>query len=71
MNPLHIFLIGVIVLVGAILLNSVASLFGLMSWYDFLRAPRSATALSYVWLFVLYPFGLGVLAYYGTMLVTR
>jgi hypothetical protein len=58
-----IFLLGAGVLACALGLNLLASALGLMSWYDFLKNPGAASALSYLWLFVLYPFGLGAAAY--------
>lgn len=72
MLPLKIYLSGLIVLLGAILINSLAGLFGLTTWYDFLKsagdtgfanAIRTLTAVQLVFLFVLYPTGLGLLVY--------
>lgn len=63
MQMLLIFVLGVGVLVGALALNAVASAFGLLSWYDFLKNPGAADVLSYLWLFVLYPLGLGLVAF--------
>lgn len=58
-----IFLVGIVILVGAIALNIAASYVGLMSWFEFVKNPGAAGVLSYLWLFVGYPFGLGVIAY--------
>jgi hypothetical protein len=69
MGMVSVFLLGCGVLVGALLLNVVASALGLMSWYDFVKDPGQATAVSYVWLFVVYPLGLGVVAYYSAKLL--
>lgn len=55
-----IFLNGVIILVGAMLINSAAKLLELPSWYDFLSEPK-LTLKSFIWLFMIYPFLLGVL----------
>ncbi len=68
MGFLSIFAVGLLILVGALALNFGASQLGLMSWYDFLKSPQSAGAISYLWLFVAYPFGLGVVAYYSMKL---
>jgi len=69
MTYLLIFALGVAILVGALVLNGVASLFGLMSWYDFLKQPSEAGVLSLLWLFVLYPAGLGVIGYFAAKLL--
>lgn len=61
---LLIFLLGLGILAGAIILNVVASRFGLMSWFEFVKNPGGVDVFSYIWLFVLYPFGLGVVAYF-------
>ena len=58
-----LFVLGVGILAGALVLNYLGSRLGLPSWYDFVEAPSTLTALSAVWLFVLYPFGLGTTAY--------
>lgn len=59
----HIFFLGIIILFGAILLNALAHRAGLLSWYDFLKNPSNTSFASYVWLFFLYPLGLGGIAY--------
>ena len=70
MQVLKMYLSGIVVLVGAILINSLAGLIGLPIWYDFLKsageqgfltALRSLTMLQLLFLFVLYPAGLGLL----------
>lgn len=63
MKFLLIFLLGVGVLIGAIVLNILSSRLGFTNWYEFFRNPGSADMLSYLWLFVLYPLGLGIIAY--------
>lgn len=69
MLVLHIFLLGCGILVGALALNGVASLLGLMSWYEFIKAPGQAGGVSLVWLFVLYPLGLGCAGYISAKLI--
>lgn len=60
---IKIFITGLGVLAGAIALNYIAGLLGLTSWYTFLQKPKDTTLVSYLWLFVIYPLGLGALAY--------
>lgn len=60
-----IFLLGIAILFGAILLNLFASRVGLLSWYDFLKKPSAITVFSFFWLFVVYPLGLGLVAYWA------
>jgi len=71
---LKLFLIGIIILVGAILINALASLFNLVTWYTFLstlardglrQGLKNTPILSLIFLFLLYPFSLGCLAYLG------
>ncbi len=69
MRILYTFLLGIIILIGAILLNVLASRVGLLSWFEFLKNPDNAGILSYIWLFVLYPLGLGVIAYFASRLL--
>ncbi|MBT5503801.1 hypothetical protein HN858_02695 [Candidatus Falkowbacteria bacterium] len=69
MKILYIFIMGLMILFGAILLNLFASRVGLLSWFDFLKNPSKANMLSYIWLFILYPFGLGIIAYFSSKLV--
>jgi len=64
MKVFFIFFAGLVVLVGAIILNFIASWFGLTTWYDFLKVPGKTSVISYIWLFGIYPFGLGVITYY-------
>jgi len=69
MKILYIFLLGIGILLGAIILNLIASIIGLTTWYDFLKNPGKANIISYVWLFVFYPLGLGVIAYFAFKLL--
>ena len=61
---INIFLLGIAILIGAILLNIFASFVGFLNWYDFLKEPGRANLSSYIWLFILYPLGLGFVAYF-------
>lgn len=65
MKLLIVFLLGVSILLGAIALNWAASKFGLSTWYDFVKKPSDTSAISLVWLFVIYPLALGAIAYFA------
>lgn len=62
---IFIFIVGVGVLVAAIALNVLAQRLGLITWYDFVDNPNGASAISYLWLFFVYPLVLGIVAYLG------
>lgn len=75
---LKILLIGWIVLIGAIILNGLAGLLGLTTWYTYLAraaqqgwlpALRSTPIINHLFLFVIYPLGLGGLAWLGLRLI--
>jgi len=70
MNIISIFAFGIGILVGALILNFLASVLGLMSWYDFLKDFHKANWISYLWLFIIYPLGLGFTAYLLSKLIT-
>lgn len=66
---IRLFISGLIFLFLSVLLNLVASFLRLSSWYDFLKAVSaeglskglsSMSLPSLVWLFLVYPFCLGV-----------
>lgn len=67
MIVLKILVAGLIILLGALLLNVIATQLSLTTWYDFLKDPKKANGVSLLWLFLIYPFGLGLL----TLLATR
>lgn len=60
---IFVFILGAGILIAAIILNFIASKLNLSTWYDFIKNPGKTTILSYVWLFIIYPFGLGLAAY--------
>ena len=60
---IKIYLIGVGFLAGALVVNVLAKLLQLPSWYDFLANPKM-TLTSAVWLFIIYPFILGALVFF-------
>lgn len=63
-----IYLSGLIILVSAILLNVISGKLGITGWYDFLtglvengkKVFQDLSLLDLAWLFVLYPFLLGI-----------
>lgn len=65
---LKIYLTGLSILVSAIVLNVLAQAIGLMGWYGFLSrlaeegspAVKSVRTADYLWLFIGYPFLLGL-----------
>lgn len=69
MKPLYIFLLGLAILVGAIILNILAHRAGVLTWYDFVADPGKANLASYLWLFILYPLALGTIAYFVARLL--
>lgn len=54
---------GASILVAALFLNFIATKFGISTWYDFVKEPSKTNFISYVWLFLIYPFCLGLSAY--------
>lgn len=75
---IRVYLIGVFILVVAILANFVASKLQLITWYDFLKG--LTTSSNYwdgirikdgLWLFVAYPFILGLSALVGELFCTK
>lgn len=67
-NVLHILITGAGILGVAMILNLLATKLHIATWYDFVKEPKNTSMLSYVWLFLIYPFGLGGAAY---LIVTR
>jgi hypothetical protein len=68
MEAFIIFITGLIILIGAILLNALAHKLKLKTWYEFVKQRRDTSVVSYVWLYVLYPGALGLLAYWSFVL---
>lgn len=56
----NIYKIGVILLTVALVINLLASFVGLMNWYNYIATPSEASLLDYLWLFLGYPFCLGL-----------
>lgn len=66
---LESFILGWSVLISAIVLNIIATKLHLKTLYDFLRKRDETSLTSYIWMFVLYPFGLGISAYLALFLI--
>lgn len=68
-----IYFIGFVILLAAILLNGLINKWGIIGWYDFInqlllqgkQTFRRLTITDYTWLFLLYPFLLGLAAKAG------
>lgn len=58
-----IFLQGLGILGGALILNIVANKLGIKTWYGFVEQPSNTNLVSIIWLFLIYPFALGAIAY--------
>lgn len=64
MNPILIIITtGYAILIGAMLLNWLAVKFGLMTWYDVFKSSNKLNSISIIWLCLIYPAGLGLIAY--------
>lgn len=65
---IRIYIIGIAILLIAIVANGIVLKIGIKSWYDFLRILSNSgiagfkqlSVLDYLWLFVGYPFVLGI-----------
>lgn len=60
MKYIKIYINGVCVLAGALAINMLSKIFGFMNWYEFIDHPSNATIIDYSWLFIGYPFCLGL-----------
>ena len=60
MKYIKIYKIGLIVLLAALAINALATMFGFMNWYQFISNPGDASIIDYIWLFIGYPFCLGL-----------
>ncbi len=75
MNVIRIYIIGIFVLVGALLANLFAAKIQLKSWYDLLQGLAKELSFwsqlgvkDFLWLFLIYPFLLGLSAYLGNLI---
>jgi hypothetical protein len=70
---IEMFLIGILILATAIIINLLAYLLGLNTWYDVLtgffgdgfKIFFEINILSLIFLFIIYPFLLGTVAYFS------
>lgn len=73
---IKIYIIGLVILGIAIILNGLAAKIGILSWYDYLKLiidkNRSTPIrwIDYSWLFFVYPFLLGMAYKMGEVLYT-
>jgi hypothetical protein len=74
-----IFALGLAILIGAIIINAIATITGLTTWYAFinnirqtglLKAIVNEKIISLIFLFLIYPLLLGTIGYYMTKLLT-
>jgi hypothetical protein len=74
-----IFITGILILSGAIIMNLMANLIGLVTWYDFLLNLNSIKInnisindfFSLIYLFLVYPFTLGLIAYLSLKSISK
>lgn len=73
----NIFIVGLFILVGAVILNLLAGWIGLSTWYSFALSISNLgcseafkkEGFRLIWLFAAYPFLLGLIGYYATILL--
>ncbi len=58
-----IYLVGLAVLATAIILNIVAKMLNISTWYDFLQNKSIKNVIDVIWLFIIYPAALGLVAF--------
>ena len=68
---IHICVMGFAILLGALLLNVIATKLGIMTWYDFIKDRSSVRIIDYLWLFAIYPLLLGTVAYLARYFITN
>ena len=78
MNVARLYIIGILILLGATLANLIASKLNLKSWYDlFLGVSESINYWSQIriidgiWLIIIYPLYLGFSAYIGNIIYQK
>ncbi|MBW3020732.1 hypothetical protein KY334_05525 [Candidatus Woesearchaeota archaeon] len=73
---IQIFIVGLAILIGAVIINVIANYLNITTWYSFLLNMKDAGFLNsiksegfnLIWLFVIYPLLLGLIGYYTTNL---
>ena len=78
MNVIRIYVIGILILLGAILANLIATKLNLKSWYDlFLGLSENSNywnqirIIDGIWLILIYPLSLGFSAYIGNIIYQK
>ena len=78
MNVTRLYVIGILILLGAILANIIATKLNLKSWYDlFLGVSENSNYWSRIriidgiWLILIYPLSLGFSAYIGNIIYQK
>jgi len=70
MNFINLILAGFFLLFFAIILNAIIQFFSIMTWYDLLMNIKkniwlkNMKVIDFLWLFIGYPFFLGLIIYY-------
>ena len=75
---LKLYIIGICILFIAIIANYIATIIGLLSWYDFIelltnngtKAFKKVSVFDYLWLFLVYPLMLSLGYVLGNKIVT-
>ena len=71
MNIINLILSGFFLLFFAIIINAIIQFLSIMNWYDLLinlqkkTWPKKMKAVDFLWLFLGYPFFLGLIVYYS------
>lgn len=77
---LNIFLSGLLILIFAVFINFLAGSLGLITWHSFLKSIqingiletiKNTGFLSYLFLFIIYPFCLGVIVFFASSYLIR
>ena len=63
------FVAGYIILVIALIINILAAKAGLGTWYDVIKAPKTTSVMSILWLVWLYPLTLGFSSYFAVSII--
>ena len=78
MNVTRLYIIGILILLGAILANIIATKLNLKSWYDlFLGVSENSNywsqirIIDFLWLILIYPLSLGFSAYIGNTIYQK
>jgi len=69
MNIINLILAGFFLLFFAIILNAIIQFLSIMTWYDLLmnikkKQSKKMKVIDFLWLFIGYPFFLGLIIYY-------